>query len=151
MSSDVDVALMNARIIHGPSVHVRPLSLLPLSALLGAGVYSELDSESPNQSSDHPPAPEPGGFFILVSAPENEAWVARGNASKVPAAAFKRIDENRSIGIPYSLLFQAPVAKWLTRRSAKPVFAGSKPARCSKSLPGNEKGPQPQSMRSRPF
>jgi hypothetical protein len=26
---------------------------------------------------------------------------------------------------------RAPVAKWLTRRSAKPVFAGSKPARCS--------------------
>src|ERR1700733_13529865 len=27
---------------------------------------------------------------------------------------------------------QAPVAKWLTRRSAKPVYAGSIPARCSK-------------------
>ena len=28
--------------------------------------------------------------------------------------------------------FRAPVAKWLTRGSAKPVFAGSIPARCSK-------------------
>ena len=27
--------------------------------------------------------------------------------------------------------FRAPVAKWLTRGSAKPVFAGSIPARCS--------------------
>ena len=26
----------------------------------------------------------------------------------------------------------APVAKWLTLRSAKPAFAGSNPARCSK-------------------
>jgi hypothetical protein len=29
--------------------------------------------------------------------------------------------------------FRAPVAKWLTRGSAKPVFAGSIPARCSSS------------------
>ena len=43
--------------------------------------------------------------------------------------------------IPYSLVpaFQAPVAKWLTRRSAKPVFVGSKPTRCSK-IQNNEKG-----------
>jgi hypothetical protein len=32
---------------------------------------------------------------------------------------------------------RAPVAKWLTRGSAKPVFAGSIPARCSKKLTTN--------------
>src|SRR5271165_1316959 len=46
--------------------------------------------------------------------------------------------------------FQAPVAKWLTRRSAKPVFVGSKPTRCSK-IQSNKKGPQPLSARLRPF
>jgi hypothetical protein len=34
---------------------------------------------------------------------------------------------------------RAPVAKWLTRRSAKPVYAGSIPARCSRIV-RNKKG-----------
>jgi hypothetical protein len=34
---------------------------------------------------------------------------------------------------------EAPVAKWLTRWSAKPVFMGSNPIRCSKNQSFTEK------------
>jgi len=43
-----------------------------------------------------------------------------------------------------SSLKRAPVAKRLTRRSAKPVYAGSNPARCSKSFTGKVGGASPE-------
>jgi hypothetical protein len=72
---------------NGPPQHLRLLSLLPLSALLGAGVFSGLDSNPSNQSSDHPPALKRGGFLIFslnISSLGHETKEEQAMSDQVP-------------------------------------------------------------------
>jgi hypothetical protein len=96
---------LDDQIVHSRDVYVYVLLLRQRRA----GVYSGVDSEAGILNPDDPPAEWRGGFLIF--------------SGQIPMACLYGA---------LSIVFQAPVAKWLTRRSAKPVYAGSIPARRSK-------------------
>jgi hypothetical protein len=104
----------------GPFLHSRDVFVL-LSGLRRAGVFAGLDSEA--ESRFHATHPLSGAVGFSFTRKQRSG----GSYQEKDIAMIKNVSESLSL-FP---VFRAPVAKWLTRRSAKPVYAGSIPARCS--------------------
>jgi hypothetical protein len=104
--------LLRDKGFNGSHLHLRALSVL-LSGWLCAGVYCGLDSD---QGFKNPVTHPPDGVVGFLFAGDRPALLS-----------------------DHPSTFQcAPVAKWPTRGSAKPVFAGSIPARRSNFLTGDQ-------------